>query len=233
MNNLIDSFMVDWRTYPKTADDLNLGPYGDYQGFKHNDLTLAGIKILGGPSWEWWVRTPTVGTILGIEKSYSDATTKVGEIVQRDYKCIIISDMSFVDLKRIKRLNKVNYLLITIGGVGRKFFNHPDRYGFSKFITITGRADYLFFIDGGTNRRIYVQYPHWTRGFSEPEILRLFVKKLRAYIFLDEKLPVWQFSPDQAPPEDQHELWDYGKDRKEIHNMAMELGILEPESKGE
>jgi hypothetical protein len=103
--------------------------------------------------------------------------------------------------ERVKIANKI---IEAVSKYGRGFFLHKGRV--SRFeLADKGR---LWYIDGYTQKRIYVAYKYQWRGFSEGGTLRSVIENLRDFIRFDAPIrnhfgpwPEWLCGGD---------LWGYG-----------------------
>lgn len=123
--------------------------------------------------------------------------------------------------ERMDRINKVNELTKLIGDLGRRFFFHKGTYA-QMVIDERGR---LYWQDQYTNKRIYLHYRYWKRGFTNGGTLRHLVNMFKRYVMTGELLPQL-FGPW---PEEfcNGDLWGYGKENmKLIREKAQELGLL-------
>jgi hypothetical protein len=138
------------------------------------------------------------------------------------------------DPNRQERLKRANELIGVIASVGRRFFYHPFKYddGFveervSCFMELDDTWR-LWFIDGYTQRPIYMHQASWRpwRGFTEGGTLRRLVQDLARYILtgrlLGRHFGPW---PDHYCGGD---LWAYGADMEKVREAAHRLGIVQP-----
>lgn len=127
-----------------------------------------------------------------------------------------------IAVKAVKkeRAEKANQFLEAIAGCGRKFFAHNGRV--SRFeVDDRGR---VWYIDGGSQRRIYTHYKYQWRGFTEGGTLFDLVKKLRDYIRTGElprlhlgPYPEWVCGGDP---------WAYGDDMQKVRAGAERCGLV-------
>lgn len=125
---------------------------------------------------------------------------------------------------RSSRAAKVNKLIQTIGGCGRRFFYFPsdDRYAEIK-VDKRGR---VWWIDEYTIVSIYLNYKYWGKGFSNGGTLRDLVNGFRDYVMHGKKLRWNVFGPW---PKDfcNGDLWGYGEDMGMIRVQAKIFDMLE------
>ena len=129
------------------------------------------------------------------------------------------------DKQKVERLYNANELIKAIGTTGRKFFNYPNKHGLGRFEL--GKQGSIWFVDGYTGKRIYLNHKYWQGGFSEGGTLRDLINDLKNYITNGKKFgyperhfgpwPMWLCEGD---------LWGYGdEDMGIVRKRAIELGI--------
>jgi hypothetical protein len=131
-----------------------------------------------------------------------------------------------IDTKR-ERCERANELLRVIASCGRRFFSQDeDRLQRMENPQISrlevddrGR---VWFTDKYTQKRIYLHYEYWKRGFSDGGTLRSLVCSLRDYIMTGKRLHAWHFGPWPAEY-CRGDLWGYGEDMQQVRDAALRL----------
>lgn len=123
-----------------------------------------------------------------------------------------------------ERVEKVNELLLTISGCGRRFFHHNGTVARME-VDARGR---VWHHDAFSGKRIYTHHSGRWRGFTNGGTLRDLICRFQRYIVSGERLPAAMFGPypDWYSGGDP---WGYGVDNMAIvRSAAAAAGLLEP-----
>lgn len=122
-----------------------------------------------------------------------------------------------------RRIIRVNSLIRIIGDSGRHFFRHKDQYARME-LDDNGR---LWWVDDYTQKKIYLHYPNWRKGFSHGGTMRDLVNRMKEFVMHGHSItgvgpwPQWICDGD---------LWGYGESM-EIVRAAVCLINKEEQSK--
>lgn len=128
---------------------------------------------------------------------------------------------SLLESLKQQRIENVNAMIKVIGDCGRGFFKHNGQYA-SIECDWRGR---VWWNDDYTEKRIYLHYRHWNRGFSHGGTLRTLVNHFRDYVTKGTKVPASSFGPFPQYLCD-GDLWGYGKDMETVREAARQLFII-------